>query len=61
MERQQATRGIVWGFVGVVIFSVSLPVTRIAVAELNPVFVGMARGLIAAVLSLSALIVTESP
>lgn len=61
MEQPQSTRGVMWGLVGVVIFSVSLPVTRVAVAELNPVFVGMARGLIAAVLSLVALIVTKSP
>lgn len=61
MERQQATRGVMWGFVGVLIFSVSLPATRMAVAELNPVFVAMARGVIAAVLSLIALLVTKSP
>lgn len=61
MERQQATRGVVWGFVGVLIFSVSLPVTRVAVAELDPVFVAMARGMIAALLSAIALLVTKSP
>jgi drug/metabolite transporter (DMT)-like permease len=54
-------RGIVWGLVGVVIFSVSLPVTRIAVGELSPVFVATARGVLAAVLSLCALLVTKSP
>lgn len=61
MERQQATRGVLWGFVGVLIFSVSLPATRMAVAELNPVFVAMARGMMAAMLSIIALVVTKSP
>lgn len=60
-EQQDISRGLVWGFVGVLIFSVSLPLTRVAVAELDPVFVGMARGMIAAVLSLIALLSTKSP
>lgn len=58
---RDARRGILWGLVGVVIFSVSLPVTRIAVAEMSPVFVATARGVLAAVLSLCALLVTKSP
>jgi drug/metabolite transporter (DMT)-like permease len=62
MQTERDTRrGILWGLVGVVIFSVSLPVTRIAVAEMSPVFVATARGVLAAVLSLCALLVTKSP
>lgn len=61
MHEQHARRGVLWGLVGVVIFSVSLPMTRIAVTELDPVFVAMARGLLAALLSVVALVVTRSP
>ena len=58
---RDARRGVLWGLVGVAIFSVSLPVTRIAVAEMSPVFVASARGVLAAMLSLCALVVTKSP
>jgi drug/metabolite transporter (DMT)-like permease len=37
------------GFLGVAIFSVSLPMTRIAVVELPPILVGPGRALVAAV------------
>ncbi|MFM2307928.1 MAG: putative rane protein [Chloroflexota bacterium] len=60
-QQQTARRGLVWGFIGVLIFSVSLPMTRVAVAEMSPVFVAMARGSIAAGLSMIALVVTRSP
>ena len=59
--QQTARRGLVWGFIGVLIFSISLPMTRVAVAHLSPVFVAMARGCIAAGLSAIALLVTRSP
>ncbi len=60
-SQQRGVQGLVWGGIGVLIFSVSLPMTRVAVAELDPVFVAMARGLIAALLSAIALLVTKSP
>jgi drug/metabolite transporter (DMT)-like permease len=40
------------GFVGVAIFSLTLPFTRLAVAGLDPVFVAMGRAVAAAVLAL---------
>jgi len=43
-----STRGYLYGLAGVAIFGLTLPVTRIAVAELPPVFVGLARALVAA-------------
>lgn len=43
------------GLVGVVIFSGSLPATRLAVAELDPVFVTVVRAVIAAMIGLAAL------
>jgi len=47
--------GWINGFIGVVIFSGSLPATRLAVLEFDPVFLTMARATIAALLGLSLL------
>ena len=47
-----------YGFLGILIFSLTLPATRIAVAELDPVFVGLGRAIVAACLSLILLIFT---
>jgi drug/metabolite transporter (DMT)-like permease len=44
------------GFIGVLIFSGSLPATRLAVAEFDPVFLTVARATIAAVLALCLLV-----
>lgn len=51
--------GWIYGFIGVIIFSLTLPTTRIAVAELDPVFVGLGRAILAAVLSLILIIITR--
>ncbi len=48
--------GVVNGLIGVVIFSGSLPATRIAVLEFDPVFLTMARAAIAGVLALCLLL-----
>ena len=48
--------GVAWGALGVLIFSVSLPATRMAVVGgLDPVFVGAGRAVVAAVLALAVL------
>ena len=47
-----SAQGWINGFIGVVIFSGSLPATRLAVMEFNPVFLTMIRAAIAAVLGL---------
>ncbi|MDB6143318.1 MAG: EamA family transporter [Pseudomonas sp.] len=44
------------GFIGVLIFSGSLPATRVAVLEFNPVFLTLARATIAGVLALCMLL-----
>ena len=44
----QETKGMWLGLIGVAIFSLTLPFTRIAVAELNPVFVALGRAVVAA-------------
>jgi drug/metabolite transporter (DMT)-like permease len=51
----QSTRGWINGFIGVVIFSASLPATRVAVLEFDPVFLTVARAGIAGILALAML------
>jgi drug/metabolite transporter (DMT)-like permease len=45
------TRGMLLGLVGVIMFSLTLPFTRMAVAEMDPAFVALGRALVAAVLA----------
>jgi drug/metabolite transporter (DMT)-like permease len=46
------TQGAVaWGLLGVLAFSFSLPMTRLAVEDLDPTFVGLGRALVAALLA----------
>ena len=45
----EETKGMLFGLVGVAIFSLTLPFTRMAVAELNPVFIALGRAVVAAV------------
>ena len=54
------TKGYLLAFAGVVIFGLTLPFTRIAVAELPPVFVGLGRAIVAAILAGVMLAVTKS-
>lgn len=55
------TKGYLLAFAGVVIFGLTLPFTRIAVAELPPVFVGLGRAIVAAVIAGIMLFMTQSP
>ena len=50
------TSGWINGLVGVLIFSGSLPATRVAVADFDPVFLTLARGGIAGLLGLAMLL-----
>ncbi|HIK18185.1 MAG TPA: DMT family transporter [Leptolyngbyaceae cyanobacterium M33_DOE_097] len=58
---QQEVMGFVYGFLGVLVFSLTLPATRVAVSGFDPVFVGLGRAVVAAVLSLILLVVTRQP
>ena len=51
-----ATRGWINGLIGVLIFSGSLPATRVAVQELDPTFLTVARASIAGLLALCLLL-----
>jgi drug/metabolite transporter (DMT)-like permease len=48
---RQETRGMLLGLAGVAMFSLTLPFTRMAVRELDPLFVALGRALGAAVLA----------
>ncbi|MDQ8185717.1 DMT family transporter [Pelagicoccus sp. SDUM812002] len=49
------------GLIGVIIFSGSLPATRVAVADFSPIFLTSARAVIAAIIGLTLLIVLRQP
>jgi drug/metabolite transporter (DMT)-like permease len=53
--------GYFFGFLGVLAFSFSLPMSRIAVRELDPTFIALGRALLAAVLSGGLLFATRQP
>ncbi|PYE88928.1 DMT family transporter [Phyllobacterium leguminum] len=53
------TTGWINGFLGVLIFSGSLPATRIAVLDIDPMFLTVARAAIAGVLALALLILNR--
>ena len=53
--------GLLYGFAGVASFSLTLPATRVAVAALDPVFVGLGRAVVAAVLAAIVLAVRRVP
>ena len=53
--------GLIYGFLGVVGFSLTLPATRAAVIDLDPMFVGLGRGLVAAILAAFTLRFTHQP
>jgi drug/metabolite transporter (DMT)-like permease len=59
-DRNDELQGLVYGCIGVVIFSLTLPATRMAIAGFDPIFVGLGRSIGAAALSLLLLLVTRS-
>ncbi|ALE06852.1 hypothetical protein AL755_17605 [Arthrobacter sp. ERGS1:01] len=56
----QAPTGLWWGLLGVAAFSFTVPLTRVAVGGLSPLFVGSGRAVIAAVLAALALALTRA-
>jgi len=55
LQRTSSTRGLFWGFLGVLAFSATLPMTRLAVAGLDPWFIALGRAVVAGVLAAIAL------
>lgn len=58
---KKSLSGWINGLIGVVIFSGSLPATRLAVADFSPMFLTSARAIIAAILGLILLVVLKQP
>lgn len=57
ISKDQAVSGWINGFIGVLLFSGSMPATKLAVMEMDPIFVTIARALIAGILALSVLLI----
>lgn len=55
------TLGTIYGFLGVLGFSLTLPATRLAVSELDPLVVGLGRAFVAAILAAALLWATRQP
>ena len=52
--------GLYWGLAGVAAFSLTLPATRVAVFALDPFFVALGRGLVAALLAAAVIAATRT-
>lgn len=57
ISKDQAVNGWINGFIGVLLFSGSMPATKLAVMEMNPIFATIARAVIAGILALSVLLI----
>ncbi|MGR0160616.1 DMT family transporter [Paenarthrobacter nitroguajacolicus] len=55
----RTSTGIWWGLLGVVAFSFTVPLTRVAVEGLSPLFIGAGRAVVAAILAALALGITR--
>ncbi|PRB38972.1 EamA family transporter [Arthrobacter sp. MYb23] len=55
----RTSTGIWWGLLGVVAFSFTVPLTRVAVEGLSPLFIGAGRAVVAAILAALALALTR--
>lgn len=55
------TIGLFYGFLGVFSFSLTLPATRVAVTGLDPMFVGLGRGVVAGTVAAFVLWLTRQP
>lgn len=51
--------GLGWGLLGVAAFSFTVPLSRLAVADLSPLFIGAGRAVVAAALAATALTLTR--
>jgi drug/metabolite transporter (DMT)-like permease len=54
-------RGMIYGFIGVAIFALTLPLTRIAVSEFDPLFISVGRTVLAGLVALAILIISGQP
>jgi drug/metabolite transporter (DMT)-like permease len=61
MNPDRSSEGFFYGFLGILMFSLTLPATRMALSSFDPIFVGLGRSIVAAVLSMVLLLVTHQP
>ena len=54
-------QGWLFGMLGMLIFSLTLPMTRMAVESLSPYFVASGRAMLAALVGLPILLITSQP
>jgi drug/metabolite transporter (DMT)-like permease len=59
--RSRETLGLLLGFVGVVIFGATLPMTRVAVPYLDPVFLTAGRAAVAGLIAVAVLVALRRP
>lgn len=59
IDRRAELKGYLLGFIGVLVFGTTIPMTRMAVAELDPWLVTIGRALVASVLAALTLLVTR--
>jgi drug/metabolite transporter (DMT)-like permease len=55
--RKNSLNGWINGFIGVLLFSGSMPATKLAVMDMSPIFVTIARATIAGILALAVLLI----
>ena len=58
-KTQDLRRGLFFGFLGVLAFSFTVPLTRVAVVDLDPAFVGLGRAIVSAMLAAALLLITR--
>ena len=57
ISKDQTLNGWINGFIGVLLFSGSMPATKLAVNDMSPIFVTIARATIAGLLALIVLLI----
>ncbi|ANJ00610.1 hypothetical protein A8O14_11315 [Polynucleobacter wuianus] len=55
------SKGMLIGFIGILIFSLTLPVSKVAVLSFDPYFIAFGRALLAGMVALAYLLFTQSP
>ena len=60
-SNKQVNKGLLFGFMGVLIFSFTLPVTRLIIPFMDPIFLGLGRSVIAGMVAAIILIVLRQP
>ena len=60
-KETKETKGMLIGFIGILIFSLTLPVTKIAVLTFNPYFIAFGRACLAGLFALAYLLYARAP